>query len=173
MSLAVRIRCLCMSRWCLGSLRHGALANRLKVNFHWIESEALHWPDCAQVLNSFDGILVPGGFGKRGVEGMINAIRYARETRVPYFGICLGMQTMVIEFARNVCGLERADSSEFDPGTPHRVIYKLRELKGIDDLGGTMRLGAWPCLLKEGSFAHKAYGSGEITERHRPRYEFN
>jgi CTP synthase len=124
-------------------------------------------------LESYDGILVPGGFGRRGVEGMLCAIRYARECKVPYFGICLGMQTMVIEYARNVCGLERADSSEFDPGTPHRVIYKLRELKGIDDLGGTMRLGAWPCLLKEGSFAYQAYGSPEISERHRHRYEFN
>ena len=96
---------------------------------------------------------MPGGFGKRGVEGMITAIRYAREHKVPYFGICLGMQTMVIEFARNVCGLEHANSTEFDPATPDRVIYKLRELKGVDELGGTMRLGAYPCLLAEGSFA--------------------
>ena len=155
------------------ALLHGALANRLKVNFHWIESEALHWPDCAHVLNSFDGILVPGGFGKRGVEGMINAIRYARETKVPYFGICLGMQTMVIEFARNVCGLERANSTEFDSATPDRVIYKLRELKGVDELGGTMRLGAYPCLLTEGSVAREAYGAAQISERHRHRYEFN
>ncbi len=116
---------------------------------------------------------MPGGFGKRGIEGMLNAIRYARERKVPYFGICLGMQTMVIEFARNVCGLEDADSTEFDPGTPHRVIYKLRELKGVDELGGTMRLGAWPCQLAEGSFAHEAYGAREISERHRHRYEFN
>src|SRR5207244_9593035 len=99
--------------------------------------------------------------------------RYARENKVPYFGICLGMQTMVIEYARNVCGLERANSSEFDMSTPHRVIYKLRELKGVDELGGTMRLGAWPCLLKEETFAHQAYGAAEISERHRHRYEFN
>src|SRR5262249_32294265 len=105
--------------------------------------------------------------------GMILAIRYAREEKVPYFGICLGMQTMVIEFARNVCGLEGADSSEFNPATEHRVIYKLRELKGIDDLGGTMRLGAWPCMLQPGSTAHRAYGRLEISERHRHRYEFN
>ncbi len=116
---------------------------------------------------------MPGGFGKRGIEGMLNAIRFAREQKVPYFGICLGMQTMVIEFARNVCGLERANSSEFDPATPNRVIYKLRELKGIDELGGTMRLGAWPCVLAEGSFARDAYGAAEISERHRHRYEFN
>jgi len=155
------------------ALLHGALAHRLKVNIHWIESEALAWPDCAEALERYDGILVPGGFGKRGVEGMINAIRYARESRTPYFGICLGMQTMVIEFARNVCGLQRANSTEFDPATPNRVIYKLRELKGVDELGGTMRLGAYPCLLADGSHAKAAYGQSQISERHRHRYEFN
>jgi CTP synthase len=155
------------------ALLHGGLAHRLKVNIHWIESENIQWPDCARDLEKFDGILVPGGFGKRGVEGMITAIRYARENKVPYFGICLGMQTMVIEFARNVCGLEHANSTEFDPSTPDRVIYKLRELKGVDELGGTMRLGAYPCLLTEGSFAREAYGEPEISERHRHRYEFN
>jgi CTP synthase len=155
------------------ALIHGALAHNLRVEIHWIEAEGVEGEDWERQLEDYDAILVPGGFGKRGIEGMINAIRYARENKVPYFGICLGMQTMVIEYARNVCGLERADSSEFDPGTPHRVIYKLRELKGIDDLGGTMRLGAWPCLLKEGSFAYQAYGAPEISERHRHRYEFN
>ena len=104
---------------------------------------------------------------------MIAAIHYARESKVPYFGICLGMQTMVIEFARNVCGLEHANSTEFDPATPDRVIYKLRELKGVDELGGTMRLGAYPCVLAEGSFARQAYGKPEVSERHRHRYEFN
>jgi CTP synthase len=155
------------------ALLHGGLAHRLKVNIHWIESENMQWPDCARDLEKFDGILVPGGFGKRGVEGMITAIRYARENQVPYFGICLGMQTMVIEFARNVCGLAHANSTEFDPAAPDRVIYKLRELKGVDELGGTMRLGAYPCLLTEGSFAREAYGEPEISERHRHRYEFN
>ncbi len=155
------------------ALLHGGLAHRLKVNVHWIESENLNWPDCARDLQKYDGILVPGGFGKRGVEGMITAIRYAREYKVPYFGICLGMQTMVIEFARHVCGLAHADSTEFDPATPDRVIYKLRELKGVDELGGTMRLGAYPCLLAPGSFAEQAYGAPEISERHRHRYEFN
>jgi len=155
------------------ALIHGALAHNLRVEIHWIEAEGVDGEDWERQLEDYDAILVPGGFGKRGIEGMINAIRYARENKVPYFGICLGMQTMVIEYARNVCGLERADSSEFDPGTPHRVIYKLRELKGIDDLGGTMRLGAWPCLLKDGSFAQQAYGAPEISERHRHRYEFN
>ena len=155
------------------ALLHGALAHRLKVNIHWIESENMSWPDCARDLQKFDGILVPGGFGRRGVEGMITAIRYAREHKVPYFGICLGMQTMVIEFARNVCGLATANSTEFDPATPDRVIYKLRELKGVDELGGTMRLGAYLCQLAPGSFAERAYGAPEISERHRHRYEFN
>ena len=155
------------------ALLHGGLAHRLKVNIHWIESDNMTWPECMHDLNQFDGILVPGGFGKRGVEGMITAIRFAREQKVPYFGICLGMQTMVIEFARNVCGLAHANSTEFDPATPDRVIYKLRELKGVDELGGTMRLGAYPCQLAPGSFAEQAYQASEISERHRHRYEFN
>jgi CTP synthase len=155
------------------ALLHGGLAHSLKVNIHWIESEGLLTPEAVRRLERYDGILVPGGFGKRGIEGMIQAIRFARENKVPYFGICLGMQTMVIEFARNVCGLERADSTEFDPATPHRVIFKLRELKGVDELGGTMRLGAYPCVLAEGTFAYRAYGERQISERHRHRYEFN
>jgi CTP synthase len=155
------------------ALLHGGLAHETKVNITWIESERLAWPDAIATLERFDGILVPGGFGKRGVEGMLCAIRYARECKVPYFGICLGMQTMVIEFARNVCGLTHANSTEFDPATNNRVIYKLRELKGVDELGGTMRLGAYPCILQEGSFARAAYGVPEISERHRHRYEFN
>lgn len=155
------------------ALLHGGLAHGVKVNFHWIESEQLVWPECSRRLQDFDGILVPGGFGKRGVEGMINAIRFAREQKVPYFGICLGMQTMVIEYARNVCGLAEANSTEFDPATPERVIYKLRELKGVDELGGTMRLGAYVCQLEADSLARRAYGATEISERHRHRYEFN
>jgi CTP synthase len=155
------------------SLLHGGLAHDVKVNIDWIEAEQLVWPECKSRLERYDGILVPGGFGKRGVEGMISAIRYAREEKVPYFGICLGMQTMVIEYARNMCGLDTANSTEFDPATANRVIYKLRELKGVDELGGTMRLGAYPCRLAEGSFARAAYGQEEISERHRHRYEFN
>ena len=155
------------------ALLHGALAHGARVNITWIESDRLKWPDAIAELEPFDGILVPGGFGRRGVEGMLCAIRYARECKVPYFGICLGMQTMVIEFARNVCGLTSANSTEFDPATPDRVIYKLRELKGVDELGGTMRLGAYPCMLAQDSFARAAYGSREISERHRHRYEFN
>jgi CTP synthase len=155
------------------ALLHGGLAHGLKTRITWIEAEELSWPDCAEQLGPYDGILVPGGFGKRGVEGMIHAIHYAREYKVPYFGICLGMQTMVIEFARNVCGLSEADSTEFNQAAPHRVIYKLRELKGVDELGGTMRLGAYPCRLAESGFAREAYGVPEISERHRHRYEFN
>src|SRR5690349_4934840 len=160
------------------ALVHGALAHNLKVNLRWIEAEGLETKDKEDKeyeaqLEDFDGILVPGGFGKRGIAGMLNGIRYAREHKVPYFGICLGMQTACIEFARNVVGLEDADSSEFDPATPHRIIYKLRELRGVEELGGTMRLGAWPCKLEPGSLAAKAYGATEISERHRHRYEFN
>ncbi len=155
------------------ALLHGGLAHNLRVRIEWIESDKLLAPGALEQLESFDGILVPGGFGKRGIEGMIQAIRFARERKVPYFGICLGMQTMVIEYARHVCGLEQADSTEFNPTAPHRVIYKLRELKGVDELGGTMRLGAYPCNLAEGSFAQRAYGVRQISERHRHRYEFN
>jgi CTP synthase len=155
------------------ALLHGGLPHQVKVNIHWIDSDIVLAPGGERQLHPYDAILVPGGFGQRGVEGMIETIRYARENQVPYFGICLGMQTMVIEFARNVCGLERADSTEFEPSAPHRVIYKLRELTGVDEMGGTMRLGAYTCLLEEDSFAHAAYGTLEISERHRHRYEFN
>ena len=155
------------------ALFHGGIAHRVKVNISWVEAEGLEGDACAEQLRGLDGILVPGGFGRRGILGMLKGIEYARTRKVPYFGICLGMQCAVIEFARNVCGLAGADSSEFDPSTPHRVIYKLRELRGIDELGGTMRLGAWTARLKAGSFAHQAYGQLEISERHRHRYEFN
>ncbi|HYX67663.1 MAG TPA: CTP synthase [Terriglobales bacterium] len=160
------------------ALVHGALAHNLRLSVTWVEAEGLETKEkedrsCESQLEGFDGILVPGGFGKRGIAGMLNAIRYAREKKVPYFGICLGMQTACIEFARNVCGLEDANSSEFDPATQHRVIYKLRELRGVEELGGTMRLGAWTCKLEPGSLASKIYGAAEISERHRHRYEFN
>ena len=157
------------------ALVHGAVSQNLKLNVDWIEAEGLESKDQSvqAQLESVDGILVPGGFGKRGIEGMLKGIQHARENNVPYFGICLGMQTACIEFARNVCGLEQANSSEFDPATPHRVIYKLRELRGVEELGGTMRLGAWACRLESGSLAQQAYGQSEISERHRHRYEFN
>jgi CTP synthase len=168
------------------ALVHGSLAHNLKLRVTWIEAEGLETHDepigdapgktnraYESQLAGFDGILVPGGFGKRGIEGMLNAIRYARESGTPYFGICLGMQTACIEYARNVAGLAGANSGEFDPATPHRIIYKLRELTGVEEMGGTMRLGAWACRLEPGSLAAKAYGTTEISERHRHRYEFN
>jgi CTP synthase len=158
------------------ALIHGALAHNLKLQLNWIEAEGLEAADKSSVeaqLEGYDGILVPGGFGKRGIEGMLIAIRYARENNVPYFGICLGMQTACVEFARNVVGLEEANSSEFNQATPHRVIYKLRELRGVEELGGTMRLGAWTCKIEPGTLAHKIYNKLEISERHRHRYEFN
>jgi CTP synthase len=155
------------------ALVHGGIANNVRVNVVWLEAEGLEGEGWEPQLEGFDGVLVPGGFGKRGIPGMLQGIRYARTRKVPFLGICLGMQCAVIEYARNVCGLQGADSSEFDPSTPHRVIYKLRELRGIDELGGTMRLGAWTARLKPGSFAQQAYGQVEISERHRHRYEFN
>ncbi len=155
------------------ALVHGSIAHDLKLKKVWVEAEDLEGAELGRTAQELDGILVPGGFGKRGILGMLRSIQFARQRKVPYFGICLGMQCAVIEFARNVCGLTGADSSEFDPITPHRVIYKLRELRGIDELGGTMRLGAWAARLKPGSFAHQAYGQLEISERHRHRYEFN
>ncbi|HEX8707182.1 MAG TPA: CTP synthase [Pyrinomonadaceae bacterium] len=156
------------------ALTHGGVANNLRVEVRWIESEALMEEDYEDRLRDFDAILVPGGFGKRGVAGMIKAIAYARKTRTPYFGICLGMQTACIEYARNVCGLKDADSTEFDADTPYAVIFKLRDLVNVEELGGTMRLGAWPCKLAAGSLAREIYnGADQIDERHRHRYEFN
>ena len=156
------------------ALTHGGVANNLRVDVRWVESESLMDEDYEERLRDYDAILVPGGFGKRGVAGMIRAIGYARRTRTPYFGICLGMQTAVIEYARTVCGLDRADSTEFDAETPHAVIFKLRDLVDVEEMGGTMRLGAWTCRLAEGSLAQEVYGgAAEISERHRHRYEFN
>ncbi len=156
------------------ALVHGGVANNLRVNIRWIESEHLladeQWEER---LRDVDGILVPGGFGKRGIAGMLKAITYARRTKTPFFGICLGMQCACIEFARNVCGLEDADSTEFNPETPHRIFYKLRDLLGVEQMGGTMRLGAYPCRLRPGTLAARIYGQEEISERHRHRYEFN
>ena len=153
------------------ALAHGGLPHRVKVNLQWIESEGLVEGDDSK-LRAVDCILVPGGFGPRGIEGMIQAIQFARVNKVPFFGICLGMQTAVIEYARNVCSLN-ANSSEFDPSCPHRVIYKLRDLLGVEEMGGNMRLGAYPCVLEEDSLAFRIYGQKEISERHRHRYEFN
>jgi CTP synthase len=156
------------------ALTHGGVANNLKVDVKWIESEELMEDDYEERLRDFDAVLVPGGFGKRGIAGMIKAINYARRSKTPYFGICLGMQTACIEFARNVCGLKDADSTEFNPDTPFPIIFKLRDLVDVEELGGTMRLGAWKCRLAPDSLAQEIYrNSDEISERHRHRYEFN
>ncbi len=155
------------------ALTHGGIANNIKVRIIYIDSEELEAEGYHGELGRVDGILVGPGFGSRGVEGKLRAIRYAREKRIPYFGICLGMQCATIEFARNVVGMVGANSTEFDDESPYKVIYKLRDLIGVDALGGTMRLGKYPCRLKEGSIAHEAYGSDLIDERHRHRYEVN
>ncbi|HSF39486.1 MAG TPA: CTP synthase, partial [Thermoanaerobaculia bacterium] len=155
------------------ALLHGGIANDAAVELVYIDAEELEGGSWPHSLFEIDSLLVPIGFGQRGTEGKIRAIRYAREHKVPFFGICLGMQCMTIEYARNVCGIKDATSSEFDPETEHAVIYKLRDLLGVEELGGTMRLGAYPCKLKEGTLARKIYGSAEISERHRHRYEVN
>jgi CTP synthase len=155
------------------ALYHGGFANGVKVNIQWVEAEALEEPGGTALLAESDGILVPGGFGNRGTRGMMLAAQHARTNGIPYFGICYGFQWATVEFARNVAGMPDADSTECDPDTPHKVIYKLRDLLGIEDLGGTMRLGQYPCELVAGSLAHRIYGTTSISERHRHRYEFN
>jgi CTP synthase len=155
------------------ALIHGGIANNVKVRIIYIDSESLEEEGYHGDLGSVDGILVGPGFGARGVEGKLRAIRYAREKKIPYFGICLGMQCATIEFARNVVGMVGANSTEFDDEAPYKVIYKLRDLIGVDALGGTMRLGKYPCQLREGSIAREAYGTDLVEERHRHRYEAN
>jgi CTP synthase len=156
------------------ALIHGGIANDAAVELVYIDAEELEEGGWPRELFEVDALLVPIGFGQRGTEGKIRSIRYAREHRVPFFGICLGMQCMVIEYARNVCGIKEATSSEFDPETDAAIIYKLRDLLGVEELGGTMRLGAYPCRLQEGSLARRIYGgAAEISERHRHRYEVN
>ncbi|GIU81913.1 MAG: CTP synthase [Acidobacteria bacterium] len=156
------------------ALIHAGVANNLRVQLEWIESESLMDEESESRLNEVDAILVPGGFGRRGIAGMIKAVRWSRKTKTPFLGICLGMQVACIEFARNVCNLQGADSTEFNQETPHPVIFKLRDLIGVENFGGTMRLGSYPCRLQEGSLAYEIYGcQEEISERHRHRYEFN
>ena len=155
------------------ALYHGGAANDAKVKIQWIEAEKIVPENAGEMLAGMDGLLVPGGFGLRGIPGMIHAIQYAREKKVPFFGICLGMQTALIEYARNVAGLADADSTEFSPDTPHKIFVMLHDLKGITNMGGTMRLGAYPCDLSAGSLAARVYGAEKISERHRHRYEFN
>jgi CTP synthase len=155
------------------ALYHGGFPHRVKVNIKWIEAESLEEPNGPALLDGADGILVPGGFGNRGTRGMMKAAEIARERRIPYFGICYGFQWATVEYARNVAGLADADSTECNPDTPTKVIYKLRDLLGVDELGGTMRLGEYACQLTPGSLAERAYGARLIHERHRHRYEFN
>ena len=154
------------------SFTHAGVANDVHVNLKWIDAEKIEQDGPAAWLESVDGVLVPGGFGDRGTEGKIAAVRYARENGIPFLGICLGMQMAVIEFARGVCGLE-ANSSEFDPDAPHPVIDLMLEQRGRSKMGGTMRLGAYPCLLGEGTLARRLYGEATISERHRHRWEVN
>jgi len=166
------------------ALRHGGIPNDCRVNLKFVDSEKIEQNNCAEILGDIDGILVPGGFGSRGIDGKLCAAKYAREERIPYFGICLGMQIAVIEFARNSAGMAGAHSQEFDKNTLYPVIYLMKEWYDdktgtvqrrdiTSDKGGTMRLGAYPCMIKEGTLAHKAYGISDISERHRHRYEFN
>ncbi len=155
------------------ALTHGGIANDAHVELVYVDAEEVESGNWPREMFEVDSLLVPIGFGRRGTEGKIRSIRYAREHKVPFFGICLGMQCMTIEYARNVCGIKDATSSEFDADTEHAIIYKLRDLLGVEELGGTMRLGAYPCRLKEGSLARRIYGAAEISERHRHRYEVN
>ena len=155
------------------SLKHAGYKHNSKVKIDWIQSEDITEENVHEYLKEADGILVPGGFGDRGVEGKITAIKYARENKIPFFGICLGMQLAAVEFARNVCGLTGAHSSELDPNTPYPIINLLPDQENVVEMGGTLRLGSYPCTLTEGSQAHKEYGKINITERHRHRYEFN
>ena len=155
------------------ALTHGGIGNGVSVEIRWVNSEEVTAETADGLLAGVQGILVPGGFGSRGIDGKLEAIRYAREKGVPFLGICLGMQLAVVEFARNVCGLTGAHSSELDPRTPYPVIDLMPDQVGVTAKGGTMRLGSYPCRLKEGSLAAAVYGAQEISERHRHRYEFN
>jgi CTP synthase len=154
------------------ALIHGGIANDVGVDIHWLSSDDFTAPDrSAEILSSYHGLLVPGGFGVRGVDGMVEAIRHARVSGLPFFGICLGMQTAIIEFARNVCGLEDSHSSEFAPECDNAVISLMETQQHVTDMGGTMRLGAYPARLTRGSRVAEVYGVAEISERHRHRYE--
>lgn len=155
------------------ALTHGGIANNCRVRFKYVDAEAIETEAPEDLLAHVDGILVPGGFGSRGIEGKIRVVRYARERGLPFLGICLGMQLAVVEFARNICGLKGANSYEFDDKNDYPVIHLMQSQKGLKDMGGTMRLGAYPCHIKEGTAAYSAYGKTEISERHRHRYEFN
>ena len=155
------------------ALKHGGIASRVNVNIRWVDSEEIEKQGCETLLKGVDGILIPGGFGHRGTEGKIQAVKYARENKIPFLGICLGMQMAIVEFARDVAGFKDANSAELNPDTMHPVIYLMPEQNGVENIGGTLRLGAYPCVLKEGTKAYELYGVKEISERHRHRYEVN
>ncbi|MEH2930899.1 CTP synthase [Candidatus Ventrimonas sp. KK005] len=155
------------------ALKHGGVANRTAVKIRWIDSETVTMENVTQLLSDVKGILVPGGFGDRGIDGKIFAIRYAREHNIPFLGLCLGMQLAIVEFARNVAGYRDAHSIELDPSTPHPVIHLMPDQNGVEDIGGTLRLGSYPCVLDKTSKAYELYGTENIQERHRHRYEVN
>ena len=155
------------------ALKHGGIASHANVHLKWVDSELVTEENVAEYLSDLDGVLVPGGFGNRGIEGMITAIRYARENKIPFLGLCLGMQLTIVEYARNVLGYHDAHSIEMNPNTMHPVIALMPDQDGIEDIGGTLRLGAYPCVLADGSKAQELYGEKEISERHRHRYEVN
>ena len=155
------------------ALKHGGIASRVNVNIRWVDSEEIERQGCEPLLKGVDGILIPGGFGHRGTEGKIQAVKYARENKIPFLGFCLGMQMAIVEFARDVAGFKDANSAELNPDTMHPVIYLMPEQNGVENIGGTLRLGAYPCVLKEGTKAYELYGAKEISERHRHRYEVN
>lgn len=155
------------------ALKHGGVANSASVNIKWVDSETVTKENVGEILSGMDGILVPGGFGDRGIDGKLYAIQYARENKIPFLGLCLGMQLSIVEFARNVIGYSDAHSVELNPNTTHPVIHLMPDQEGIDDIGGTLRLGSYPCILDETSKAYQVYGTKEIHERHRHRYEVN
>ena len=155
------------------ALKHGGITNHATIDIKWVDSETVTEDNVDELLGEVDGILVPGGFGTRGIEGMITAIRYARENKIPFLGLCLGMQLTIVEYARNVVGFRDAHSIEMDPNTTHPVIALMPDQNGVEDIGGTLRLGAYPCVLAKDSLAHNLYGTDNISERHRHRYEVN
>ncbi len=155
------------------SLKHGGLAHKSNVTIKWVPSEEINDENASEILGDVSGIIVPGGFGDRGTDGMIAAIRYARENNIPFLGLCLGMQLSIVEFARHVCGFHDAHSIELDPQTTHPVIHLMADQDGVEDIGGTLRLGAYPCRLVTDSLAYRLYGEENISERHRHRYEVN
>ena len=155
------------------SLYHAGFANNVKVKVKLIDSEKITRENAEEQLKGIDGVVIPGGFGDRGINGMIETVRYVRENHIPFLGICLGMQMAVVEFARDVLGIKDADSEEFNKETKNQVIHIMEEQKKVHKKGGTMRLGAYPCVIKEGTLAEKLYGTTEISERHRHRFEYN